>query len=75
MKSAIEKKAKKKIAACDIQTLCEVYEGLNDVHTDESPVVRGWVMDELETRNPEKFNAWIETDDLDKMDSPSLFFI
>ena len=29
------------------------------------PTVRGWIMDELESRNPEAFAAWLdsETDD------------
>ena len=25
--------------------------------------VRGWIMDELERRNPEAFDAWLESDD------------
>ena len=29
----------------------------------ELPVVRGWLMDELETRDPAGFNAWMESDD------------
>ena len=24
------------------------------------PTVRGWIMDELEQRNPEAFNAWMD---------------
>jgi hypothetical protein len=26
-------------------------------------IVRGWIMDELERRNPEAFDAWLESDD------------
>ena len=26
------------------------------------PAVRGWIMDELENRNPEAFEAWIDQD-------------
>lgn len=29
----------------------------NDSHI---PTVRGWIMDELEARNPEAFDAWLE---------------
>ena len=30
----------------------------------EIPTVRGWIMDELERRNPEAMEAWLESDDL-----------
>ena len=26
-------------------------------------IVRGWLMDELESRNPEAFGAWLDQDD------------
>lgn len=33
-----------------------------DINKPEVPVVRGWLMDEIERRNPEGFDAWIEQD-------------
>lgn len=27
------------------------------------PTVRGWIMDELERRNPEAFDAWLDSED------------
>ena len=36
----------------------------------ELPTVRGWIMDELENRNPDAFWAWIESDS----HSPRAFF-
>ena len=38
--------------------------------TPELPVVRGWIMEELESRNPDAFWAWVESDS----DSPRAFF-
>ena len=29
----------------------------------ELPVVRGWLMDELEARDPEGFDAWMDSED------------
>lgn len=33
---------------------------VNDPHI---YTVRGWIMDELESRNPEAFEAWLESDE------------
>ena len=30
------------------------------VEDPDIPTVRGWIMDELENRDPEAFNAWLE---------------
>lgn len=31
--------------------------------TPEVPIVRGWIMDELQRRNPKAFNAWLDSED------------
>ena len=36
----------------------------------EVAMVRGWIMDELEKRNPEAFDAWIDSDE----ESPRNFY-
>lgn len=38
--------------------------------TPELPTVRGWIMDELEHRDPAAFAAWIDSND----DSPREYF-
>ena len=38
--------------------------------TPDLATVRGWIMDELQARNPEAFDDWITSDD----DSPRKFF-
>lgn len=35
----------------------------DDQHGEEIPTVRGWIMDELEKRNPEAFEAWMDGND------------
>lgn len=37
------------------------------------PIVRGWLMDELEKRNPDAFSAWLDQD-IPTDDSLLLFF-
>lgn len=46
----------------------EMTETMNDPHI---PTVRGWYMDELESRNPEAFDNWMESEE----DSPRKFYI
>lgn len=38
-------------------------------------VRRGWIMDELEKRDAEAFERWIDCEELELMDLPSRFFI
>lgn len=42
--------------------LVAVYLGLSDRHDVYAGHVRGWVMDELECRDPESFDAWLNDD-------------
>ena len=37
----------------------------------ELPIVRGWLMDELEKRNPVAFSCWLESNE----PSPRKFFV
>lgn len=45
--------------------LIEVFILTGSVNNENIPTVRGWIMDELEFRNPEAFNAWVESDDFE----------
>ena len=57
-----EEKAKALISKLSLEELLVQWE-LTSVTNDENiPTVRGWLMDELEKRNPEGFNAWLESD-------------
>lgn len=55
-------------------SLCEMYEAMNNDRTENAPMVRGWIMDTLEARDPEAFDRWIDSDDLELSDCPSRFF-
>ena len=65
-----EMKARKKIKALktkDIIIQFELTERMNNAHI---PTVRGWLMDELEKRDPKAFDAWMDSDD----ESPRRFY-
>ena len=69
--SGAEVKARKMIAGLSLQSLVEQFE-LTDVIEDENiSTVRGWLMDELEKRDPDAFSKWIE----DYADSPRVYFL
>jgi len=49
-------------AKLNMEQLIESFE-LTDTRNDkEVPTVRGWMMDEMERRNPEAFEAWLNGD-------------
>jgi len=55
-----EMTARKMIEAKSTKDLVEQFE-LTDMIEDENIcIVRGWIMDELEKRNPVAFDAWID---------------
>lgn len=56
----IQNKAKRYIADMKMSVLLEAWEKTTDMNSPEIPMVRGWMMDEFERRNPEGFNAWME---------------
>lgn len=51
----------------DLIAQFELTETVNDSNV---YIVRGWIMDELEKRNPEAFDKWIDSEE----DSPRKFF-
>ncbi|MDY4856512.1 MAG: hypothetical protein SO155_10905 [Candidatus Ventricola sp.] len=68
-----EKKARARLAARTTEQLVldwELTEALP--MTPELPIVRGWLMDEFQRRNPEAYEAWSDDDDLDV--SPRKYF-
>lgn len=68
--SPAEKKARariKKLSTPQIIDQFELTEAVNDKYI---PIVRGWLMDELESRNSEAFDKWLESGE----DSPRIFY-
>jgi len=50
------------LAKLNMEQLIESFE-LTDTRNDkEVPTVRGWMMDEMERRNPEAFESWLNGD-------------
>jgi len=66
-----EARARKIISMQSLDKLIEQFE-LTETNNDPYiPTVRGWLMDELESRNPDAFDTWLESEE----DSPRKFFI
>lgn len=49
-------------ASLSIEKLIESFEATDGNHAPEIPTVRGWMMDEMERRNPDAFEAWLSGD-------------
>lgn len=59
-----ETRARALLAAQSTEKLVEQFE-LTELMSDPNvPTVRGWIMDELEKRDPEAFDAWTDSDDI-----------
>ena len=69
--SKAESKARALIAAQSTAQLVEQFELTELVNTSGIYTVRGWLMDELQKRNPAAFDKWIESED----ESPRAHFI
>jgi hypothetical protein len=55
-------KLKEIFAKLDMEKLIESFELTETRNDKEIPTVRGWMMDEMERRNPEAFEAWLNGD-------------
>lgn len=42
--------------------LLTAWETTEHLDTPETPIVRGWLMDEIERRNPAGYSAWLDQD-------------
>lgn len=71
----IKKEALAKIAILTTAQICKAYEDTNTMEGDHVPDLRDWYMYALEERNEAAFIAWMETEDVELMDKPSVFFI
>ena len=71
--TAVEKMVKK-VKALSTEMLCSVFEETNNNHGKHIPTVRGYLLDELERRDPVAFAEWMDCDDPTRLDKPSEFF-
>ena len=58
--------------------LCEMFEATNEDTGAGLPAearLRGWIMDELEKRDVDAFNRWLDCEDCKLLDLPSHFFL
>lgn len=63
-----EKQAKELLENATLTDLLDEWELTSNIRTPEIATVRGWLMDELESRNPEAFNAWLDQDEPEDAD-------
>lgn len=54
---------KEMLSNATLADLLDEWELTSKINDPAIPTVRGWLMDELESRNPEGFNAWLDQDE------------
>lgn len=70
MTKSAEKNARTMLSRLSTEQLIKEFDMTEDIPISlELSMVRGWIMDELEKRNPEAFDKWL---DLDYPDNESL---
>lgn len=57
-----EKKAREMLSNATLAVLLDEWELTTNINNPEIATVRGWLMDELESRNPEAFEKWLDGD-------------
>lgn len=55
-------KAPEKLKNLNLDQLLNAWEATEYLNTPETPIVRGWLMGEIENRNSAGFNAWLDQD-------------
>ena len=68
MKKNVEtmtRQAEGRVKAMSDNLLLAAWESTENQRTKESVIIRGWLMDEIERRYPEAFNAWLDSDAYD----------
>ena len=61
--TAAEQKAREMISNLTLAELLDEWELTSKIDNLEIYTVRGWLMDELESRNPEAFDKWLDSDE------------
>lgn len=57
-----EKQAREMLSNATLGDLLDEWELTTNINNSGIFTVRGWLMDELESRNPEAFGAWLDQD-------------
>lgn len=63
-----ERTARNSLKGLSLEKLCDLWELTETQNTPEAPIVRGWLMDEIEARNPAGFDRWLSQDAPDDKD-------
>ena len=53
----------KQLANMTTEKLIEMFELTTNMNDENIPTVRGWLMDEIEKRNPDGFDKWLDSED------------
>lgn len=53
---------KESLKAMSIEKLVELFEATTNMKDAMIATVRGWLMDAIEEKNPEGFDAWLDSD-------------
>lgn len=64
----VEKSARNLISKLKTEQLLEQWEMTTTMTDPGTSTVRGWLMDELEKRNPEGFDRWLDDDECNDED-------
>ncbi len=50
------------LKGCSLKKLCDLWDLTENMNGSDVPMVRGWLMDEIASRNPDGFDAWLDQD-------------
>lgn len=57
------------------ERLIDLFVMTGNIADENIPTVRGWMMDELESRNSEAFEAWLDSETCEDKDLYNYFFM
>ena len=60
-----EKQAREILKKQSMQQLLEQWELTAAINEEHIPIVRGWLMDEFESRKPVEFEKWLDSENCD----------
>ena len=63
-----EMMARETLKNSSLEKLLDLWELVDTLKGPHVPTVRGWLMDEIERRNPDGFDAWLDQDSPEDQD-------